>query len=178
MKQSLPGLWALLLALVGLQPAQAAWMGLADGDHLINLNCTQSSQIACPSTTTGSLSVAGSNVVAFNFVIDGVAFVGDPAEGHVDGSLVDFDYALMQTASPLTFLSLRLITDGQIGSFGVGDLWWVYCNETANPNACTPNTTGLWTAQLVPAGVPEPPSPAPLGAALGALAWAARRRRA
>jgi hypothetical protein len=121
--------------------------------------------------------VAGNDIVAFDFVIDGVSFVGNPAEGHVDGSLVDFDYALIQTASPFTFLSLRLITDGQISTFNTGDLWWVYCNETANPNQCTPNTTGLWTAQLVPTGVPEPQSPALLATALVALAAVARRRR-
>lgn len=177
MKRILPGLWPLLMMLVTLPPAQAAWMGLDDGDHLINLNCTQSSQIACPSTTTGSVSVVGNDIVAFDFTIDGVAFVGNPVEGHVDGNLVDFDFALIQTASPFTFLSLRLITDGQIGSFGVGDLWWVYCNETADPNACTPNTTGLWTAQPVPGVVPEPQTPGLLAAALLALGGAAWRRR-
>lgn len=177
MKQVVSAWLSAALLCLGTLPAQAAWMGLVDGDYLVDLNCTVSSQITCPSTTTGTITVSGSEVVAMDFTIDGVSFVGDPFDGLFDGTLVDFEGSTLSTSGPFQFLSLRLITDGQIGSFDTGDRWWVYCNTAGDPLSCTPNTTGLWTATRLPSDVPEPAMPALLAAALAALGWQARRRR-
>jgi hypothetical protein len=72
--------------------------------------------------------------------------------------------------------ALRLITSGSIGSYGVGDLWWVYCSNIS-ATTCTPNTTGTWSARAVAA--PEPGMavlvPLALAGAIGASA-ASRRR--
>lgn len=162
----------------GLLPvaARAAWMGLADGDYAVLLQCDTSTEVPCPAIYNGSLTIAGGQAAAFDFSLDGLAFVGDPSDAVVDGSLVDTESSTL-ALNPFAFLSLRLITDGQIGPYGTGDHWWVYCNNVGVN--CTPNTTGTWTAQALTAGrVPEP-APATLLAAAGlAMAWRRRSRRA
>jgi hypothetical protein len=165
---------ALLAAGLAPAPAQAAWMGLADGDYTVFLHCDTSTQFACPSDLTGSLSIAGGQASAFDFVVDGVAFNGDPQDAVVDGTLVDTESSTLSFL-PYTFLSLRLITDGQIGPYGVGDHWWVYCNNTA-PDTCTPNTTGTWSVEPVDAVVPEPASALLAALGLAAGGWARARR--
>ncbi|MCA0241220.1 MAG: PEP-CTERM sorting domain-containing protein [Proteobacteria bacterium] len=174
---SLAGLGAAaMLATAGLAPgsAQAAWMGLADGDYSVVLHCDSSTQIACPSDLSGSLSIAGGQATAFDIVVDGVAFNGDPVDAVVDGTLVDTEASTLSFL-PYTFLSLRLITDGQIGSYGVGDRWWVYCNNI-DPTTCTPNTTGTWSVDRL-ASVPEPAPAALLALALTVGCLVRRRSR-
>ena len=167
----------LLLACTGLfaaAPAQATWMGLPDGSYDVVLHCTQSTEIPCPSDTTGTMVLQGSSVSAFDFTIDGVHYVGNPVDAVVDGNLVDTESSTLSMPGPFQFLSLRLITDGQIGSFGTGDNWWVYCSNFQGGNTCTPNTTGLWSA-TPQAPVPEPPLPALLVPAVMAWLWTRRR---
>lgn len=154
-------------------PASAAWLGLADGDYSVNLHCDSSTEISCPSDIGGTMTLAGGQVTAMNFSLNGDSFVGDPFDTVVDGNLVDTESSTL-SGTPFNFLSLRLITAGQIGSYGTGDRWWVYCNNVgAN---CTPNTTGLWSAQRVDR-VSEPALPALLLAG-GLAAAVVRRRRA
>ena len=167
---------ALLCAvtLLAAAPARATWLGLPDGSYDVVLHCTVSTEIACPSDTFGTLEVQGSGVTAFDVTIDGQHYAGDPADAVVDGNLVDTESSTLSAPGPFQFLSLRLITDGQIGPFGTGDNWGVYCNHFQGGGTCTPNTTGLWTA-TPRAAVPEPTVSALLLPALAALAW--RRRR-
>lgn len=153
-------------------PASAAWMGLADGDYSVNLHCDNSTVIACPSDIGGTMTLAGGQVTTMNFTVGGDSFVGDPVDTVLDGNLVDTESSTL-SGTPFKFLSLRLITAGQIGSYGPGDRWWVYCNSVSTTN-CTPNTTGLWSAQAV-GRVSEPALPALLLA--GGLAAATLRRR-
>lgn len=163
-----------LAALAGLpSPASAAWLGLDDGDYLVNLHCDSSTVIACPSDIGGTITLAGGQMTAMNFTVNGDPFVGDPFDAVVDGSLVDTESSTLSGSPVFNFLSLRLITDGQIGPYGVGDRWWVYCNN--NGNNCTPNTTGLWTAQRA-GTVSEPALPALVLAGGLAAAWLRRRR--
>ncbi|MFT3821429.1 MAG: PEP-CTERM sorting domain-containing protein [Rubrivivax sp.] len=173
---SLAGLAAAALLGAGLAPssAQAAWMGLADGDYTVFLHCDFSTQFACPSDLSGSLSIAGGQATSFDFMVDGVAFNGDPDDAVVDGSLVDTEASTLSFL-PYTFLSLRLITDGQIGNYGTGDHWWVYCNNI-DATTCTPNTTGTWSVEPL-AAAPEPASAALLALGLAAGGWAGARRR-
>lgn len=173
MRQLTHALSAAALALAGATtPASAAWMGLADGDYTVNLHCDNSTVIACPSDIGGSMTLAGGQVTAMNFSVGGDSFVGDPTDTVIDGNLVDTESSTLP-GSPFKFLSLRLITAGQIGSYGPGDRWWVYCNSTS-PDTCSPNTTGLWSAQAV-GRVSEPALPALLLA--GGLAAVTLRRR-
>ena len=172
---TLAGLTAAAALAAGLAPgsAQAAWMGLADGDYAVFLHCDFSTQFACPSDLSGSLSIAGGQASWFDFTVDGVVFTGDPVDAVVDGSLVDTEASTLSYL-PYTFLSLRLITDGQIGSYGVGDRWWVYCNNI-DPTTCTPNTTGTWSVERLDT-VPEPASALLAALGLAAGGWARSRR--
>jgi hypothetical protein len=153
--------------------ARAAWMGLNDGNDAVNLHCDLSSVIACPSDLSGHMSLAGGQVTHFDFVIDGQNFSGDPVDSVTDGSLVDTETSGLIN-SPFAFLSLRLITAGQIGSYAAGDRWWVYCNNL-DSDSCTPSTTGTWSARAV--GMVPEPAPAAL-LALALVAGMGRRHRA
>lgn len=153
--------------------AQAAWMGLNDGDYAVTLQCDFSTEFACPSSLSGSMSINAGAVSWFDFVIDGQVFSGDPGDEVVDGSLVDTESSTL-ARTPLAFLSLRLITDGQIGAYGAGDRWWVYCNNF-DADSCTPNTTGTWHARALNQ-VPEP-APATLLVLALAAGFSARRGR-
>jgi hypothetical protein len=164
--------WRLLapaaLALAALpQGAQATWLGLADGQYTVNLSCDQSNVITCPGNIQGSLSIAGSSATAMSFLINGDSFSGDPTDTVTQGSLVDTQTSSLSILPAYRFISLRLITAGQIGNYGVGDLWWVYCSNTSGTNSCSPNTTGLWSARV--SAVPEPASLALLTAGLGLI---------
>lgn len=161
----------LALACLLSTPAHAAWMGLADGAYAVTLHCDTSTQFSCPSDLSGHLDIAGGAASWFDFTVDGLPFQGDPFDAVVDGSLVDTESSTLQM-SPFAFLSLRLITDGQIGPYGTGDRWWVYC-DNLNANQCAPNTTGTWSARALNA-VPEPAPAALLALALAAAAWAGR----
>lgn len=156
------------------QGAHAMWLGLADGQYTVNLKCDQSTVITCPGNITGSLSIAGGSATAMSFLINGDSFSGDPLDTVTQGPLVDTQNSSLSVLPNFRFLSLRLITAGQIGSYGVGDLWWVYCSNTA-ANLCSPNTTGLWSAQALP--VPEPATWALWATGLFGLVGAARRGR-
>lgn len=170
--------WAFALAVPWApQAAQAAWLGLVDGQYAVTLNCDFSGVIPCPSSIQGTLTIAGNGVTQMDFGINGEVFAGNPLDGFFDGSLADFENSTLAFDPNFRFLSLRLITAGQIGVYGVGDRWWVYCNNF-DIDSCTPNTTGTWSARLIGAV----PAPSPLILALGGLAALAglriNRRRA
>jgi hypothetical protein len=156
------------------QVAQASWLNLADGQYAVDLTCTFSSTIPCPGVTHGTLTVQGAGITDFDFTVNGQHFDGDPGEftfadvnASIDGS--------QETLAPFSFLSLRYITAGSVGTFGTGDRWWVYCDNNS-PNTCTPDTQGLWSATLINA-VPEPAPLALLAAAAAAGALLRQRRR-
>lgn len=151
--------------------AQAAWMGLDDGNYAVTLQCDFSTLFACPSSLSGSMSISAGSVSWFDFIVDGQVFSGDPDDAVIDGALVDTEGSAL-VGTPFAFLSLRLITDGQIGNYGTGDRWWVYCNNF-DSDSCTPNTTGTWTARAVNL-VPEP---TPAALLMLGLALMARFRR-
>jgi len=154
--------------------AQASWLSLSDGQYAVDLNCTVSTVMACPSVIHGTLTIQGSQATAMNVTIDGLDFVGDPGDTLFSVPQISDENSQL-VLSPFSFLSLRYITSGSIGSFGTGDLWWVYCNNV-NPNACTPATQGLWSATPL-VNVPEPAPLALLAAALLASTVVPRRRR-
>jgi hypothetical protein len=160
---------ALVLILVP-HRAHATWLGLADGNYTVNLSCDQSAVISCPGNIHGSLSITGGSATQMSFLINGDTFSGDPIDEVVQGPLLDTESATLRILPNFRFLSLRLITAGQVGSYGVGDLWWVYCSNTT-ASACSPNTTGLWSAQAVP----EPDTYVLFGLGLAGLAWLRRR---
>lgn len=166
-----------LLAAVLPTAAHATWMGLSDGNYSITLNCDYSTVISCPGAVNGTLTIQGSEATAMDFSMNGDHFLGNPDDALFDGSLVDFESSVIAYTPDYRFLSLRLITDGQIGSYGVGDRWWVYCNNLAGQNTCTPNTTGTWTATLIGNPVPEPTSAALTLLALTMLRVSARGLR-
>lgn len=155
-------------------PASATWMGLADGDYAVTLQCTFSSVIDCSQTIAGTITVSGSGLSAMDFDINGETFAGDPLDIVTDASLLETETSAI-THAPLSFLSLRLITAGSTLNFQTGDHWWVYCNNI-NPVNCTPNTQGLWSARRVDS-VSEPPTWAVAPLALAAALSAVRRRR-
>jgi PEP-CTERM motif len=155
--------------------ARATWLGLADGHYTVNLSCDVSSVISCPGNIQGSLDIAGSSATAMSFLINGDSFSGDPTDSVTQGSLVDTQTSSLSILPAYRFISLRLITAGQIGNYGVGDLWWVYCSNTSGTNSCSPNTTGLWSARV--SAVPEPTTWALWAAGLIGLVGSARRGR-
>jgi hypothetical protein len=164
------------LALVAATPlaAQASWLNLSDGQYAVDLTCTASTVIPCPSVIHGTLTIQGAQATAMNVTIDGLDFVGDPDESTFSVPQISLENSQL-VLSPFSFLSLRYITSGGTGSFGTGDLWWVYCNNL-NTNACTPATQGLWSATPL-VNVPEPTPLALLAAALLASVVMLRRSR-
>jgi hypothetical protein len=171
---ALPSVLAATAALLP-QSAQASWLSLADGQYAVDLTCTFSSTNSCPGVIQGKLTVQGAGITDFDFTVNGQHFAGDPTEftfGNVNAS---FDGS-QETLSPFSFLSLRYITAGSVGSFGTGDRWWVYCDNTSSVT-CTPGTQGLWSATLINA-TPEPVPLALLAAAAAAGALLRRRRQA
>lgn len=163
----------LALTLAPLQ-AHAAWIGLADGNYTVNLSCDFSTVITCPGSVQGSLSIAGGSATQMSVQINGDSFSGDPTDTLFSNSLVDYESVTLSVLPNYRFVSLRLITAGQIGSYGVGDLWWVYCDNT-DATTCAPNTTGTWSARVVSA-VPEPTSAALVLLALAGGAAASGRK--
>lgn len=163
--------------LLATPPAQAAWLGLDDGDYAIALHCDSSPVIPCPSTITGMLSVSGGAADALDLTIDGRSFQGDPFDGLDGNATVDFEYSGLSTASPsFSFVNLMFVTDGSFGIYGTGDRFWLYC-ANVGPGVCTPNTIGHWDARAI--GTVAEPSAAAL-LAIGLLACARRsavRRR-
>jgi hypothetical protein len=166
---------ALGLAAAVFTPAgHAAWLGLQDGDYVVTLSCDFSNVIACPGSSAGTLSLAGGETTAMSFTVNGQLFAGDPLDDLVDGPTIGYESASIQLA-PYAFLSLRLMTAGELSPYGPGDRWWVYCNNI-NATQCAPGTFGTWSARALNA-VPEPASLALAALALAALSVAAPRRR-
>lgn len=154
----------------------SATLGLADGHYAVSLQCTFSNAIACPSTLQGTLDVTAGSVSAMDFSIDGIGFSGDPFDDPITFSTGAHEVATL-SHMPYEFLSIRLMTDGTLGSLQAGDRYWVYCQNQGNPGQCVLNTQGTWDARLI-STVPEPALPALLALALLALLTATRARRA
>ncbi len=175
--RSLTACAALLLPLalaLSPRPAQAAWLGLGDGDYAVLLNCEFSSVIACPSTIVGQISIGNGGMTAMDFVVDGLHFSGDPADAGVTlaTGTVEVSNASVQ---PFASLALGLVTDGQFANWVQGDRYWSYCHHF-DSNSCVPGTTGTWTARLLTNAVPEPSVLAlALAGALG-IAFSRRHR--
>lgn len=132
--------------------AHATWLDLGDGTYSLTLNCTQSSVISCPSSTSGSIVVNGAGLSFMDFTVNGQQFVGDPADD-VFSLLPTAEYEDSRIGlSPFAFLSLRNNLSVQF-SGSPADHWWVYCNNNS-PTTCQPNTVGSWTAS--PVQTPEP----------------------
>jgi hypothetical protein len=165
-----------LCVLVGVatmsSPASATWLGLDDGTYDVTLTCVFSSVIPCPSTISGTITIAGAGATAFDFVVNGESFVGAPDNGTVTTIFGTDEVSSLQVA-PFSFLSLQHFLVGSLP--GLSPDSWIYCN-TFTPTSCTPATDGNWTAVRVP----EPPVMALFSLALGlmALAGVGRRRRA
>jgi len=164
----------LLLASVGTMssPASANWLGLADGTYDVTLTCVSSSVIACPSTIDGTMTIAGGAATAFDFTVNGQAFVGAPTNTTASGGFGTDEIAVLDL-SPFSFLSLQHFLTG--GFPGLTQNSWGYCNNFS-ANSCTPATVGNWTA----AAIPEPPGIGlfVLGLAILAVAGVIRRRGA
>jgi len=154
-------------------PASATWLGLADGTYDVTLSCVFSSVIPCPTTIDGTMTIAGAGATAFDFVVNGQAFVGAPTNGTATTALFGTDEFSDVDLSPFSFLSLQDFLTG--GFPGLTQQSWGYCNNF-DASHCTPDTDGNWTA----ARVPEPPGMAlfVLGLGIMALAGVTRRRGA
>lgn len=153
-------------------PASATWLGLADGTYDVTLSCVTSSVIPCPSTIGGTMTIAGAAATAFNFAVNGQAFVGAPGNATVTTGL-GTDQVSFLDLSPFSFLSLQDFLTG--GFPGLTQQSWGYCNNF-DPTHCTPDTAGNWTAVVVP----EPPG-LPLfmlGLGIMGIAGVTRRRSA
>lgn len=146
-------------------PASATWLGLADGAYNVTLSCVTSSVIPCPSTIHGTMTIAGAGATAFNFLVNGQAFVGVPTNGTATTVLFGTDEFSTLDLSPFSFLSLQNFLTG--GFPGLTQQSWAYCNNFS-PTSCTPATDGNWTA----AAVPEPPGLALFVLGLGIMVLA------
>ena len=166
------GLCVLVGAGAASSPASATWLGLADGTYDVTLSCVFSTVIACPSTINGTLTIAGSAATAFDFVVNGQAFVGVPTNDTVSTAVGTDEVSFLDLA-PFSFLSLQHFLTG--GFPGLSPDSWIYCNNF-DPTHCTPATDGNWTA----AAVPEPPATAlfVLGLGMMVAGRVARRRSA
>jgi hypothetical protein len=157
-----------LLALMGVDamssPASATWLGLADGTYNVTLSCVTSSVIPCPSTIGGTMTIAGAGATAFDFAVNGQAFVGVPTNGTFTGIFGTDEFSFLDL-SPFSSLSLQNFLTGSFP--GLSPQSWVYCNNFS-PASCTPATEGNWTA----AAVPEPPGLALFVLGLGIMTLA------
>jgi len=143
-------------------PASATWLSLADGTYNVTLSCVTSSVIPCPSTIGGTMTIAGAGATAFDFVVNGQAFVGVPGNATLT-TIFGTDQVSYLNLSPFSFLSLQYFLTG--GFSGLTPQSWSYCNNFG-PGSCTPNTVGNWTA----AAVPEPPGLTLFALGLGIMA--------
>ena len=118
------------------------------------------------------MTIAGSAATAFNFLVNGQAFVGAPGNATVTTAL-GTDQVSFLDLSPFSFLSLQDFLTG--GFPGLAQQSWGYCNNVA-PSLCSPDTQGNWTASPVP----EPPGLTLflLGLGIMALTGVTRRRSA
>jgi len=161
-----------LLLLLGIgtvsSPAQATWLGLDDGTYSVTLSCVFSSVIACPSTIEGTMTIAGGAATAFDFMVNGQAFVGSPGNGTATTAFGTDQIAGLQL-SPFSNLSLQYFLTG--GLPGLSQRSWVYCNNFSAVS-CTPATDGNWTA----VAIPEPPGLALFVLGLGLMAVAGMTR--
>jgi len=166
-----------LLVLMGVggmsSPASATWLGLDDGTYDVTLSCVFSTVIPCPSTIHGTMTIAGGSTTAFDFTVNGQAFVGAPVSGTVTTVLFGTDEVSSLNLSPFSSLSLQHFLTG--GLPGLTPDSWVYCNNFSI-NSCTPATDGNWTA----VAISEPPGLALFALSLGivAVVGVARRRGA
>lgn len=151
--------------------AQAAWLGLGDGDYLITLQCELSAVLPCPSTLSGTLSIEAGAADALDLSINGQHFDGNPFDGLDGNATVSFQSSGL-SKSPFSFVMLAFITDGSFGPYGVGDRFWQYCVNTG-PGVCSVSTRGSWSA--VPEG--SVPAPAPVALLAGGLVLLAGLRR-
>jgi len=166
------GLLGLMSVAAMSSPAGATWLGLADGSYDVALSCVTSTVIPCPSTIDGTMTIAGAGATAFDFTVNGQAFVGAPINDALTGGLGTEELSIVEL-SPLSFLKLEDFLTG--GNPGLSPQDWIYCNNV-DPASCTPETLGNWTATAVP----EPPGMTlfVLGLGIIALAGAMHRRSA
>jgi hypothetical protein len=144
------GLLALVSVAMTSSPARAAWLGLANGKYDVTLSCVSSTVISCPSTIDGTMRIGGAGATAFDFTVNGQAFIGAPTNGTVSTVVGTDEYSFVDL-SPFSFVSLQHFLTG--GFPGLTADSWGYCNNF-DPTHCTPATSGNWTAKLV--SVPEP----------------------
>jgi hypothetical protein len=165
---------ALLLATtLAATPADAAWLGLEDGEYDLTLaGCGA----LCDPSPAGRLTIAGTEATYLRIAIDGVLFEGNPNDyvtnpgGALRSDLDRVSYAPLY----YTFFSLLQLTSGEN--------LFIYCRDESPGEfggqpvpACRPDTLGSWRAEPLP-------EPGTLGLALAATAagFAAvriRRRR-
>jgi hypothetical protein len=168
-KSCMVGLLTLMSVGTLSSPANATWLGLADGTYDVTLSCVFSLVISCPSTIDGTMTIAGGTATAFDFTVNGQAFVGAPTSSTVTTALGTDEVSLL-TLSPFSGLDLQNFLTGGIP--GLTQHSWGYCvNVTAV--SCAPTTAGNWTA----VAIPEPPALALFLLGLGFMAAAGVTRR-
>jgi hypothetical protein len=165
------GFLALVSVTLSSSPARAGWLGLADGAYDVTLSCVSSTVISCPSTINGTMTIGSAGATAFDFTVNGQAFMGAPSNGTATTVLGSDEFSFVDQ-SPFSFLSLQHFLTG--GFPGLTADSWGYCNNF-DPTHCTPATQGNWTAKLV--SVPEPAAWAMMFIGFGAIGATMRTAR-
>jgi hypothetical protein len=183
--KSLTKIFTRLLLLAGAalwsNAASATWLSLADGEYDLTLSTCSSGIISCPATPfTGSLTINGAGASFLSIAINGELFEGDPIDFiQTDAGDPTITYnrssILHQTAIAFSFFSL--VDPAFVFLPNMANLW-IYCSDSSTPNglACTPGTSGEWSATLRPNAVPLPGTTLLLGLGFIALGFARRRR--
>jgi hypothetical protein len=160
--------------------ASANWLGLADGEYELQLTTCASNIINCPvSPFTGLLTIAGTGASFLSIAINGELFEGDPfdfLQPDVGDPTITYNRSSIthQTATDFSFFSL--VDPAFVFLPNMANLW-IYCSDSSTPNglACTPGTSGEWSATRRLTAVPLPGTILLLALGLAMLGYAPRR---